>query len=63
MPARTRPRILRVLSNLIGNSIKFTLEGGAITVRAEPGDGEVRFSIADTGSGIPADELPAVHPF
>ncbi|TMB03061.1 MAG: GAF domain-containing protein [Deltaproteobacteria bacterium] len=53
-----RPRILRVLSNLIGNSIKFTSEGGAITVRAERGDGEARFSVTDTGSGIAADELP-----
>ena len=55
-----RPRILRVLSNLIGNSIKFTSEGGAITVRAELADREVRFSVADTGSGIAADELPHI---
>jgi len=55
-----RPRILRVLSNLIGNSIKFTSEGGAITVRAELADREVRFSVTDTGSGIVADELPHI---
>src|SRR5438128_4633927 len=55
-----RPRILRVLSNLIGNSIKFTSEGGAITVRAELADREVRFSVTDTGSGIAADELPHI---
>lgn len=55
-----RPRMRRVLSNLIGNSIKFTSEGGAITVRAELADREVRFSVADTGSGIAADELPHI---
>ena len=55
-----RPRILRVLSNLIGNSIKFTSEGGAITIRAELADREVRFSVTDTGSGIVADELPHI---
>ena len=55
-----RPRILRVLSNLIGNSIKFTSESGAITIRAELADREVRFSVTDTGSGIAADELPHI---
>jgi len=55
-----RPRILRVLSNLIGNSIKFTSEGGAITIRAELADREIRFSVTDTGSGIAADELPHI---
>jgi len=55
-----RPRIIRVLSNLIGNSIKFTSEGGAITIRAELADREVRFSVTDTGSGIAADEVPHI---
>jgi len=55
-----RPRILRVLSNLIGNSIKFTSESGAITIRAELADREVRFSVTDTGSGIAADEVPHI---
>ncbi|MCA1832757.1 MAG: GAF domain-containing protein [Actinobacteria bacterium] len=55
-----RPRILQVLANLIGNAIKFTPEGGAITVRAEPGEREVRFSVADSGLGIAADDLPHI---
>jgi signal transduction histidine kinase len=55
-----RPRILQVLSNLIGNAIKFTPEGGAIVVSAEAGDREVRFSVRDNGSGIAADELPHI---
>src|SRR5438045_1920086 len=44
----------------MGNSIKFTSEGGAITVRAELADREVRFSVTDTGSGIAADEVPHI---
>jgi len=53
-------RILRVLSNLLGNAIKFTPEGGKITVRAERRDGDLSIAVADTGPGIPADDLPHV---
>lgn len=46
-------RILQVLSNLIGNALKFTPEGGRVSVRvAEQGD-TVAFSVRDTGPGIP----------
>lgn len=52
-------RVLQALSNLIGNAVKFTPEGGQICVRAEPGeDGTVRFSVSDTGPGIPPEILP-----
>jgi light-regulated signal transduction histidine kinase (bacteriophytochrome) len=51
-------KIHRVLSNLLGNAIKFTPEGGTITVRAERHDGELIVAVSDTGPGIPADELP-----
>jgi len=53
-------QIHRVFSNLVGNAIKFTPEGGAVKVRAEAIDGELRFSVADNGPGIAADELPHV---
>ena len=53
-------RILRVLSNLLGNAIKFTPEGGKITVRAERRGGDLSIAVADTGPGIPADDLPHV---
>jgi signal transduction histidine kinase len=53
-------RILRVLSNLLGNAIKFTPEGGQITVRAERRDGDLSIAVADTGPGIPADHLPHI---
>ena len=51
-------RILQVMSNLVGNAVKFTPPGGSITVRAEPVEREVRFTVADTGPGIAAEQLP-----
>lgn len=51
-----RDRFLQVMSNLIGNAIKFTERGG-VTVRANRDDGGVRFSVVDTGPGIPAEAL------
>jgi signal transduction histidine kinase len=52
-----RHRVMQVMSNLIGNSMKFTPPGGRIEVRATLGDGEVIFSISDTGPGIPKEHL------
>ncbi len=52
-----RHRVMQVLSNLIGNSMKFTPAGGMVTIRAERGDNEVLFAVADTGSGIPHANL------
>jgi signal transduction histidine kinase len=54
------PRIQQVLSNLVGNAIKFTPRGGRITLRAESELSEVRLAVTDTGVGIPADQLPHV---
>jgi PAS domain S-box-containing protein len=50
-------RIVQVLSNLIRNAIKFTPDGGRIALRAEAADGNLRFSVADSGIGID----PALH--
>jgi light-regulated signal transduction histidine kinase (bacteriophytochrome) len=55
-----RERVFQVLSNLVGNALKFTPEGGTITLKAEPAGREVLFSVADTGSGIPQEQLPHV---
>jgi signal transduction histidine kinase len=53
-----RQRILQVFSNLIGNAIKFTPEGGQIVVQAEQSGREVRFAVQDTGPGIAEEDLP-----
>jgi signal transduction histidine kinase len=53
-------RVLQVLSNLVGNAVKFTPAGGRVTIRAERVAGSVRFCVADTGPGIPPAQLPQI---
>lgn len=53
-------RMLQVLANLITNSIKFTPQGGTISVLGERAGDAIRFCVSDTGSGIPADLLDAI---
>ena len=53
-------RVLQVNSNLVGNSLKFTSEGGVVTVSAQKRGQEVCFSVADTGPGITPEQLPHV---
>ncbi len=53
-------RIQQVLSNLVGNAVKFTPRNGRITVCAERIDGEVRFGVIDTGPGIPPEQVPHI---
>jgi PAS domain S-box-containing protein len=48
--------IRRVISNLLDNAVKYTPGGGSIRLTAEPDRTLVRFSVADTGPGIPAEE-------
>ncbi|MES1206750.1 MAG: ATP-binding protein [Pseudomonadota bacterium] len=52
-----RGQVLRVLANLIGNAIRFTPDGGRITVRVQAEDRLARFSVADTGMGIAPRDL------
>jgi signal transduction histidine kinase len=57
-------RLAQVLHNLIGNGIKFTEAGGvdvAVEVAAEVAGGrELRFTVNDTGIGIPADKVESI---
>jgi signal transduction histidine kinase len=53
-------RILQVLVNLLTNAIKFTPPDGNIVVGVNGAADEVRFSVRDTGCGIPADHLASV---
>ncbi|MEO8910249.1 MAG: hybrid sensor histidine kinase/response regulator [Gemmatimonadaceae bacterium] len=53
-----RGRIFQVFSNLIGNALKFTPKGGRIDVRGRMIGDEALFTIADTGAGIPPENLP-----
>ncbi|HEX3532746.1 MAG TPA: PAS domain S-box protein [Gemmatimonadaceae bacterium] len=53
-------RIQQVLSNLVGNAVKFTPRQGTITVVADLLDTEVRFAVIDTGPGIPPEQVPHI---
>lgn len=55
-----RDRFFQVLSNLIGNAVKFTPKGGWISISAEEVNEEAVISVADNGSGIAAEELPEI---
>ena len=53
-------RILQVLTNLLGNALKFTPAHGQVVVHVERIENEVRFAVSDNGVGIPADKLNSV---
>ncbi|NOK22601.1 sensor histidine kinase, partial [Corallococcus carmarthensis] len=55
-----RERVPQILSNLLGNALKFTPEGGCITLSVQPEAGQVRFQVRDTGPGIAAADLPRI---
>jgi signal transduction histidine kinase len=52
-----RERIMQVLSNLVGNALKFTPSQGAVTIKASPRDRHVVFEVRDTGVGIEKEHL------
>ena len=52
--------MLQVFANLIGNAIKFTPKGGQIRILACHESDVVRFTIADSGPGIPPEHVDHV---
>ncbi|MCK9871679.1 ATP-binding protein [Nocardiopsis dassonvillei] len=55
-----RTRLVQVVGNLLGNALRHTPAPGTVTVRARSSDGEAVVEVADTGVGIPAEDLPHV---
>src|SRR5687768_18169449 len=58
--AADRDHLEQVLNNLIANAVKYSPDGGEITVRVGEDGGQATISIRDTGIGIPPEELDAV---
>ncbi len=55
-----RDKVMQVFTNLLSNAVKFTLPDGKISIHAAEQERFVKVVIEDTGSGIPADELPRI---
>ena len=53
-------RVSHVFANLFSNALKYTDPGGAITLSAEADEESVRFSVSDTGKGIPERYLQTI---
>jgi two-component system sensor histidine kinase BaeS len=60
-PVRADSRWMhQVITNLLGNAAKFTPAGGRVVLSTSLDDGRAALSVADTGVGIPADQLPHI---
>jgi CheY-like chemotaxis protein len=55
-----RTRLEQIVSNLVGNAVKFTPPGGAVTISVWREGAEALLAVEDTGIGIPADVLPKI---
>jgi len=53
-------RLDQLIGNLVGNAIKYTPEGGTITLSLYQDGDWARLDVADTGMGIPAEHLPHI---
>lgn len=52
--------VLRVLSNLVGNALKFTPEGGTVRLETSEDGERVRFAVSDTGPGVEEEAIPLI---
>jgi signal transduction histidine kinase len=50
----------RVFDNLLSNALKFTPEGGSVSLQAEATGDDVVFAVSDTGAGMPQDQLDRI---
>jgi len=55
-----RDRLKQVVLNLVANAIKYTAQGGKVTVNLFKEEGQGVFSVKDTGAGISSEDLPHV---
>jgi two-component system, NtrC family, sensor histidine kinase GlrK len=55
-----KERILQALRNLLGNAVKFTPDGGRVTVSARHANQGIEVSVSDTGPGIPSEKLMTI---
>ncbi|HEY3396620.1 MAG TPA: response regulator [Armatimonadota bacterium] len=55
-----RADMLRILTNLVSNGIKYNRPGGSVTISAAGTDEELTLAVTDTGLGIPAEALPCL---
>jgi len=55
-----RDRLAQILINLLDNAVKFTPEGGRVTLSAKMADGRVVLAVRDNGVGIPPGDLPRI---
>jgi len=53
-------QLKQLFRNLIGNAIKYSPQGGSITLAAKLETGNIQVDVQDTGFGIPADDLPFI---
>lgn len=53
-------RMEQVLGNLVSNALRYTPQGGEILLSAKQAEGSLTVSVADNGSGIPAEILPHI---
>lgn len=53
-------RFKQLMMNLIENAVKYSHDGGTVSIRAERKEGKVFISVMDEGIGIPADSLPRI---
>ena len=53
-------KLERAVHNLVSNAVKYSPDGGRVTLRLAADDEEVRISVADEGIGIPAADLPRI---